>query len=133
MASLMSLSILLPSRIYAEETGVSRIIAETREGSFGLLPHRLDCAMALPAGILTYETETGGERYVAIDDGLLIKAGVAVFVAVRRARAGAVLSDLRDAVEEEFAAIDEREQTVRSVLAKLEAGFLHRLVVLQHD
>ena len=56
---LMNLKVLLPFQIFAEKTGVSRIVAETREGSFGLLPHRLDCVAALTPGILTYETESG--------------------------------------------------------------------------
>ena len=34
----MNLKILLPFEIFAEKTDVSRIVAETREGSFGLLP-----------------------------------------------------------------------------------------------
>ena len=51
----MNLKILLPFQIFAEKTGVSRIIAETREGSFGLLPHRLDCVAGLAPGILIYE------------------------------------------------------------------------------
>ena len=46
----MNLKVLLPFQIFAEKTGVSRIVAETREGSFGLLPHRLDCVAALDAG-----------------------------------------------------------------------------------
>ena len=53
----MNLKVLLPFQIFAEKTGVSRIVAETREGSFGLLPHRLDCVAALAPGILTYETD----------------------------------------------------------------------------
>jgi F-type H+-transporting ATPase subunit epsilon len=40
--TLMHLKVLLPFQIFAEKTGVSRIVAETCEGSFGLLPHRLD-------------------------------------------------------------------------------------------
>ncbi|WP_269849304.1 hypothetical protein [Methanosarcina horonobensis] len=43
----MNLRILLPFQIFAEKKGVSRIVAEGREGSFGLLPHRLDCVAAL--------------------------------------------------------------------------------------
>jgi hypothetical protein len=35
--TLMNLKVLLPFRIFAEKTGVSRIVAETQEGSFGLL------------------------------------------------------------------------------------------------
>ena len=46
-STLMNLKVLLPFRIFAEETGVLRIVAETREGSFGLLPHRLDCVLSL--------------------------------------------------------------------------------------
>jgi hypothetical protein len=37
-ATLMNLKILLPFQIFAERTGVSRIVAESHEGSFGLLP-----------------------------------------------------------------------------------------------
>lgn len=125
--TLMNLKILLPFQIFAERAGVSRIVAETREGSFGLLPHRLDCVLALTPGILTYEAESEGEVYIAVDNGMLIKAGPAVFVSVRRALAGTDLGKLRDSVEQEFTALDEHEQSVRSVMAKLEAGFLHRL------
>ena len=48
----MNLTILLPFRIFAKLDKVSCIIVETLEGSFGLLPHRLDCAAALVPGIL---------------------------------------------------------------------------------
>jgi len=51
---LMKPKILLPFEIFAERTGVLRIVAETREGSFGLLPHRLDSAAALTPGILIF-------------------------------------------------------------------------------
>ena len=71
----MNLKILLPFQVFAEKTGVSRIVAETREGSFGLLPHRLDCVAALAPGILTYETDAEGEVYVAVDEGVLVKTG----------------------------------------------------------
>ena len=71
----MNLKVLLPFGVFAEKTGVSRIVAETREGSFGLLPHRLDCVAALAPGILIYETEADGEVYVAVDEGVLVKTG----------------------------------------------------------
>jgi len=129
----MNLKILLPFQVLVEETGVSRIVAETREGSFGLLPHRLDCVAALAPGILIYETETLGEVYMAVDAGVLVKTGTDVFVSVRRAIGGTGLSQLRESVEKEFLALDEREQSVQSVMAKLVSGFIRRLVTLQHD
>jgi F-type H+-transporting ATPase subunit epsilon len=129
----MNLKILLPFQVFAEKTGVSRIVAETRAGSFGLLPHRLDCVAALTPGILIYETDADGEVFVAVDDGVLVKTGADVLVSVRRALGGADLGQLRASVEKEFKTLDERETSVRSVMAKLEAGFLHRLASFQHE
>ena len=129
----MNLKILLPFQVFAEKVGVSRIVAETRAGSFGLLPHRLDCVAALAPGILVYETEADGEVFVAVDDGVLVKTGADVLVSVRRALGGADLGQLRASVEKEFKTLDERETSVRSVMAKLEAGFLHRLASFQHE
>ena len=129
----MNLKILLPFQVFAEKASVSRIVAETREGSFGLLPHRLDCVAALTPGILIYETEAEGEVYVAVDQGVLVKTGPDVLVSVRRALGGTDLSHLRESVAQEFLTLDEREQSVRSVMAKLETGFLRRLATFQHE
>jgi F-type H+-transporting ATPase subunit epsilon len=129
----MNLKILLPFQIFAEKTGVSRIVAETREGSFGLLPHRLDCVAALAPGILIYQTGADAEVFVAVDEGVLVKTGANVLVSVRRAIAGTELGQLRDAVKREFLKLDEQQQSVRAATAKLEAGFLHRVAVFNHE
>jgi len=122
----MRLKILLPFQVYAEIDGVKRIVAETPQGSFGLLPHRLDCVAVIEPGILTYETETGGVTYVAVDDGMLVKAGSDVLISVRHAIGGADLGTLSAALGQEFVNLDEDEKQVRAVLARLESGFAHR-------
>lgn len=129
----MNLKVLLPFRIFAEKSGVSRIVAETREGSFGLLPHRLDCVAALVPGILIYETESDGEVLVAVDEGVLVKTGPDVLISVRRAIGGTDLGQLHDAVKKEFQTLDEREQSVRMAVAKLETRFLRRFATFQHE
>ena len=129
----MNLRILLPFEIFAERTGVLRIVAETPEGSFGLLPHRLDCVAALSPGILIYETVAEGESYVAVDEGVLVKTGADVLVSVRRATSGADLPRLRDSVEREFLSVNEHEQSARSVMAKLETGFVRRFASFRDD
>ncbi|HEX7476623.1 MAG TPA: F0F1 ATP synthase subunit epsilon [Polyangiales bacterium] len=129
----MKLEVLLPFAVFAEKTGVSRIVAETREGSFGLLPQRLDCVAALVPGILIYQTAAEGEVYIAVDEGVLVKTGRDVRVSVRRALVGTDLDQLRDSVEQEFLTLDERERSVRTVMAKLETGFLHRFARFQHE
>lgn len=129
----MNLKVLLPFEVFAEKTGVSRIVAETREGAFGLLPRRLDCAAALVPGILIYETESDGEVFLAVDEGVLVKTGPDVLVSVRRAMGGADLDQLRDAVAQEYLALNQNEQKVRAVMAKLESGFLRRFEAFRHE
>lgn len=129
----MNLKILLPFKIFTEKTGVLRIVAEAREGAFGLLPHRLDCVAALVPGILVYETATEGEVYLAIDEGILVKTGADVRVSVRNAIAGTDLGKLRAAVEQEFRSLDEQEKSVRSVVAKMESGFVRRFAAFHHE
>ena len=97
------------------------------------MPRRLDCAAALGPGILIYENEAEGEVYVAVDEGVLVKTGPDVLVSVRNAIAGTDLGQLREAVEREFLSLDEREQSVRSVLAKMESDFIRRLAEFHHD
>ena len=123
----MNLKILLPYQIFADKKEVKRIVAETGQGSFGILPQRLDCAAALVPGILTYETELEGEVFIAIDEGILVKTGSDVLISVRNAVGGVSLGQLHNAVQQEFMNISESEKKVRSVMAKLEIGFIRRL------
>src|SRR3984957_19406522 len=131
--TLINLKVLLPFQIFVEKKDVKRIVAQTLQGSFGLLPQRLDCAAALAPGILTYETEAESEVYLAVDQGVLVKAGMDVLVSVRNAIGGTDLGTLHEAVKREFLNVDEQEKSVRSVLAKMESGFIRRLMEFQHE
>ena len=98
----------------------------------GILPRRLDCAAALAPGILSYETE-GGEVYLAVDQGVLVKTGMDVLVSVRDAIGGTDLDKLHGAVKREYLELDRQEQGVRLVLAKMESGFIRRFMEFQHE
>lgn len=128
----MNLKILLPFQVFAENKKVSRIVAETVDGSFGILPHRLDCVAALTPGILIYQIGSGSEVYVAIDQGILVKTGKSVLISVRRALTGTDLASLREEVEKEFLSMGEKEKNIHSVLAKMESGFIRRLAEFKH-
>jgi F-type H+-transporting ATPase subunit epsilon len=124
----MNLKVLLPFQVFVDKTNVSRVVAQTLEkGEVGLLPHRLDCVAALAPGILTYETEDEGTVYVAVDEGVLVKAGANVLVSVRRAIRGTDLAQLREAVKNEFLKLDAQERSVRFAIAKIEGGFIRRV------
>ncbi len=128
----MNLKILLPFQVFAEKSGVVRIVAETKKGSFGLLPHRLDCVAALVPGILIFEVDAESETCVAIDEGVLVKSGQDVLISVRNAIGGTDIHQLREKVEQEFLTLDEEEQSVRATMAKLETNIVSGLVELHH-
>ncbi len=120
----MWLKILLPSHIFVDQAEVIRVVAESSNGSFGILEQRRDCVASLVPGILTYETATHEEVFIAVDNGLLVKNGAEVVVSVRRAVGPKPLSELRALVQSEFLSLDEQERDLQVVLNKLESGFL---------
>ena len=126
----MHLKVLLPFGVFADRTGVERIVAQTREGSCGLLPRRLDCVAALVPGILVYQCEAQAEEYVAVDEGVLVKSGQEVLISVRRALGGTDLAQMRAAMTREFLALDAQEQSLRSSLVKIETSLISRLAAL---
>jgi F-type H+-transporting ATPase subunit epsilon len=128
----LELKIFLPYQILAEVTDLRRIVAETTEGSLGLLPHRLDCVAILKPGILTYQGG-GADVYVAVDEGVLVKRGLNVSVSVRDAVVGSGLEQLRAEVDKKFLHLDDQEKEMRSALAKIERGFVRRFQKIRHE
>lgn len=129
----MDLKILLPYRVFDEIKNVNSIVAETSEGSFGLLPQRLDCVAAIVPGILAYETESKNTHYIAVDEGILVKAGSQVLLSVRNAFGGTDLGKLRESVENEYKRLDETEREIRSTMAKIESGILYTMNKFQKE
>lgn len=121
---LMSLRVLLPSRVFGRYTSVESLVIETPEGAFGLLPQRRDCVAALEPGILTYILRGESPRYIAVDEGVMVKSGQQVRVSVRNAHTGVDLEALKLSVQTEFLSLTEQELEVREVLARLESGFM---------
>ena len=131
-AASMHLRILLPYRVFADLPEVEKLSVETVKGSYGFLPNRLDCVAPLAPGILSYRAGAE-ERFVAIDQGVLVKAGREVTVSVRHATGGVDLGQLEEVVAREFVNLDERERSVRSTLARIESGFIRRYMELHRE
>lgn len=133
----MTLKILTPTQVVLDEQVVS-VVAEGREGSFGLRPRHADYVSVLEPGLLYYETEPSGVdgspkegSFVAVDRGILVKSGPEVLVSVRNAVCGVSLGDLVRAVREQFLSLNEHERVVRSALARLESDFVRRFMELR--
>ena len=129
----MNLKVLLPFQIFAQVADVLRIVADSIQGSFGILPHRLDCAAALVPGILVYETAAAGTVYVAVDHGALVKTGADVLVSVRRAVGGADLAALQQMVVRQFAVLDAQERAIRTAVSNMEGSLVGRLAEFKRE
>lgn len=123
----MKLKVLLPYRVFLETENVKRMVAETTNGSYGFLPHRLDCSAKLRPGIFMYETMDGEEHFLAMDEGIFVKTGMEVTVSSRRVVGGTDLGKLHETVEQEFMELDENERSIRAVMAKLEVDFIQSM------
>jgi F-type H+-transporting ATPase subunit epsilon len=126
----MNLKVLLPAEVLVKEE-VAKVTAEAANGSFCLLPKHVDFVAALVPGILSFQTASGRETFVAVDEGILVKCGDEVMVSTRNAMRGPDLGQLRRTVEERFKVLDDHEKTARSAMVKIEAGFVRRFLEIQ--
>lgn len=126
----MHLKLLTPTEILVDES-VVKLNAEGPEGHFCLLPRHRDWVATLVPGLVSFVALDGGEIFVAVDRGILVKCGDEVLVSVRRAVRGSDLAGLRDVVETRFRHCDDQEKTARGAIARLEAGVIRRFLELQ--
>jgi F-type H+-transporting ATPase subunit epsilon len=121
------LEILLPGQGLVDEEA-TKVVAEAEHGWFCLLPRHADVVAALVPGVLIFTAADGAERLVALDHAMLVKCADEVLVSTWRGVRGEDLATLRQVVEREFLALDDRERVARSALARLEAGVVRRFV-----
>jgi F-type H+-transporting ATPase subunit epsilon len=125
----MRLRVLLPEQVLLD-TEILKLTAEAENGSFGLLPRHVDFVTALVPGILTFTPADGGEEFLAVDEGILVKCGADVRVSTRNAVLGHELGVLKQLIEERFKKVDEFEKKSRDALYKLEADLVRRFMEL---
>lgn len=126
----MNLHVLTPTAAFLEEE-VFKIKARAVNGSFCLLPGHIDFATSLVPSLLALSASEDAEpRYIAVDEGILVKCGEEVFVSVRRAAGGTDLETLQQTVTREFLQRDEREEKARNAIARLQAGAVRRFAEL---
>lgn len=127
----MRLKVLLPTEVLVDRS-VSQVIAEAENGSFCLLPRHVDFVAGLAPGILVFvDAKNDQEEFLAVDEGVLIKAGDEVLVSTRHAVVGPDLGLLRATIEARFHALDERERQTRSAVVRMEADFIRRFVEME--
>jgi F-type H+-transporting ATPase subunit epsilon len=128
MADSFSLTILLPDRVLLSER-VTRLGADAENGSFVVRPRHIDFATALVPGLLYYQ-QLDEKHYIAINSGILVKQGEAVWVSVLQAIPSDDLEQLDQVIEDEFYQLSERDKQTQTALARLEVSFLRGMADL---
>lgn len=119
----MNLKVLLPTESLINEV-VIKVSAEAENGSFTLLPRHIDFTAALVPGILAFVTQDGQERFLAVDEGILVKQGAEVLVSTINAVQSSDLTELKRTVSEQFEELNEWEKKARTALVRLESNFV---------
>ncbi len=122
----MILRVILPSGSFTEEEGVNNIVVDTKKGCLGILPNRLDLVTALVPGILSYKVKEQ-QKYMAVDQGILVKTGHRVTVSAHHAVSENMLGKIESSVEEYFREQDQEEAHLRTQLAKFESEFARKM------
>jgi len=130
IAANMQVTLRLPTRTLFDGRA-TQLAAVARNGAFGILPNHTDFVTALVPSVLTLTALDGDELIFGIDEGLLVKKGHVVDVAIRRGVQGKSLESLRETVESTFVQIDEDERVARTALSRLEANIVRRFADLR--
>jgi len=127
---MMQLKVQIPGKVFIDEP-VQKIIAEAQNGFFCLEPRHIDFVAALVPGLVSYFTEEENERFLATDEGILVKCGSEVLISTFSAIIGKDLDTLHDSVSNYFKHQNEEERLARSAAARLEAGIVRRFVEME--
>lgn len=121
----MQVTLRLPTRTLYEGA-VARLFAVADNGAFGMLPSHVDFVTALVPSVLILTSNDGIEQFFGIDEGVLVKHGYNVDIAIRRGVQGDDLDTLNQTVQATFIEVDEEERVARTALSRLEAGLVRR-------
>lgn len=122
----MNLKVLLPTRIFTDSS-VSKIIAESSNGSFCLLPNHIDFTTALVPGIMECTTSDIKAFYLAVDEGILVKQQDKVLVSVFDAIQSDDLEELENILMQKYIKLNTREKKSRAALTMLEGGIIKKV------
>lgn len=130
IATEMQVQLRLPTEVlfFGAATKLNAVAAD---GSFGILPNHVDFVTALVPSILLLTTPSGDERIFGIDEGVLVKHGHSVEIAVRRGVESVDLGSLGGSVRDSFAHMEDEERVARSALARLEADLVRGFASLR--
>ncbi len=128
----MTLTVLLPDRIFARYEGLVNLNVDTPSGSLGILPRRRDFITPLATGLLSYQQQSGAPAYLALEQGIMIKRGTDVSISTRRAVSGDDIAELEATIRTQDQEQAQWEELLTRMLIKMEGRLIRRLADFHH-
>lgn len=130
LATSMQVNIRLPQSLLFSAQ-VLKLTASAENGSFGIWPNHTDFVTALVPSVLVLIDQDNNELFFGVDEGLLVKVGHQVDIAVKRAIQSEDLSSLHELLSASFHEVDEQERSARTAISKLELGMVRQMSELK--
>ena len=126
----MKLRILTPTEVILEEE-VTHVTAEDVTGSLGIRPGHAALVTPLAAGIVTVRTSGSGERYVAVNGGVMIVTGEEVEIVSRQAVVSRDLARLEGTVLAEFNKENFDDRLNKVAFEKMRLNLMRRVLEVE--
>ena len=130
MAREMQVRIGLPGSALYQGSAI-QVSGVAANGGFGILPNHIDFVTALVPSVLLVTEPGGTERIFGIDEGMLVKKGHTVEIAVQRGVEAPDLASLDAAVSDFWDTMEDEERAARAALSRLEADMVRRFAGLR--
>ena len=126
----MKVRILTPTDVVLEAEAV-HVTAEDPTGSLGIRPGHVPLVTPLVPGIVLVRESGGGERFAAVNGGVMVVTGDAVDIVSRRAVAGTDVRRLEETALAEFEKDDSEAGTNRVAFDKMRLSFVRHVLEAQ--
>lgn len=131
MSATLTLQVRTPDGLLVDQA-VRAVVAEDRDGWFGIRPGRTDMVASLPPGLTIFRDDSA-ERYIASSGGLLELSGGVCRVMLRDAELCDDLDEVSDRLAEARQRRKQRSETYRGVFEELEREALRRFALRTHE
>lgn len=125
----MKLRVLTPSEVILEQD-VTHVTAEDPTGSLGIRPGHATLMTPLVPGIVIARSESGSQRYVAVNGGVMLVDSNTVEIVSRQAVTGTNRAELETKVVAGFEKDNDDDRANRAAFEKLRISFMRGVVEL---
>jgi len=125
----MKLRVLTPSEVILEQD-VTHVTAEDPTGSLGIRPGHATLMTPLVPGIVIARSESGSQRYVAVNGGVMLVDSNTVEIVSRQAVTGTDRAELETKVVAGFEKDNDDDRANRAAFEKLRISFMRGVVEL---